>query len=184
MVTPDCPCSHCEPCPQACSAQPCHACLHPLLRLLPPPVLCRQLHHGTGFSTVEGPFLPTPSLHQLFASFLTLITAVSTCLLVFLFPPLNYVSSWEQNQVCPVFPESTQRLVTAISKITEWVKKKKQQLIFECRINEWMKLWMLRIQDPLFELCNRGKRAYYLCKVIWAGAGESMYTSSRCFSGD
>ena len=183
MVTPDCPCSHCEPCPQACSAQPCHACLHPLLRLLPPPVLCRQLHHGTGFSTVEGPFLPTTSLHQLFASFLTLITAVSTCLLVFLLPPLNYVSSRTGPSLSCI-----SRIYTAPGycnlKNYRMSEKKNQQLNFECRINEWMKLWMLRIQDPLFELCNRGKRAYYLRKVIWAGAGESMYTSSRCFSGD
>lgn len=105
-----------------------------------------------------------------------------TCLLVFLLPPLNYVSSWEQDQVCPVFPESTQRLVTAISKITRWIKKKKNR--FECRINEWMKLCMLRMQDPLFELCNRGWRAYCLHTVIRAGTGESSYTSSRGFSGD
>lgn len=104
-----------------------------------------------------------------------------TCLLVFLLPLLNYSSSWGQDQVCPVFPECMQRLVTAISKITRWMKKT-NKLRFECRINEWMKLCMLRIQDPLFELVIEDD--VHTAHVTSYGRNWREYTSSRCFSGD
>ena len=91
MVSPDFPHPHtvslaCRPAPSS----PAVPASSPLLRLFPPPVFCCQLHHRTGsFSTVEGPFLPIPSLHELFASFLTLTTALSNLFACFSVAPIK-----------------------------------------------------------------------------------------------
>ena len=145
MVSPDFPHPHtvslaCRPAPSspAPSSPLLRPASSPLLRLFPPPVFCCQLHHRTGsFSTVEGPFLPIPSLHELFASFLTLTTALSNLFACFSVAPIKLCEFMRMGPSLSCIS----RIYTApgycnLRNYRMNEKKNNQQLNFECRINE------------------------------------------------